>query len=134
MSDEEAPKTFRVARFKSLRALSEAADIPEDFDLHAYFGNAWAVYRGDETHDVELKFTKESAQVVTETIWHHTQRVTRHKDGNVTLQFQVDGLNEILHWILSWAGQVRVQRPEELKTLFIQSLENAIEMQAACGD
>ena len=131
LTDEDSPKTFRVARFKSLRALADGAIIPDDFDLKSYFGNAWAVYRGLESHEVELKFSKESAQVVTETIWHHTQRVTRHKDGKVTLQFTVDGLNEILHWILSWAGRVRVQKPEVLKTLFIQSLENAIEMQAS---
>ena len=52
----------------------------------------------------------------------------RHKDGSVTLSFQVDGLNEILHWILAWSGQVRVQKPDELKELYIKKLEDAIQM------
>ena len=43
------PVTYRVARFRSLRALDAAADVPEDFDLRAYFGDAWAVYRGDRS-------------------------------------------------------------------------------------
>ena len=42
------PVTYRVARFRSLKALDSAADVPEDFDLRAYFGDAWAVYRGDQ--------------------------------------------------------------------------------------
>ena len=130
MADEKVPKTFRVARFKTLRMQTELATVPEDFDLRTYFGNAWAVFRGDQSYDIELKFKPTAAKVVTETIWHHTQKASTHKDGSLTLSFQVDGLNEILNWILSWAGQVRVQKPDELKALFVQTLEDAIQMQA----
>jgi predicted DNA-binding transcriptional regulator YafY len=125
---ETAPKTLRAARFKTLRALDEPASTPEDFDLRKYFGNAWSVYRGDKTHRVELAFAPEAAGVVTETVWHHTQKAKRHADGSATLSFTVDGLDEILHWILSWAGRVRVRKPEELRELFVQTLEDAARM------
>lgn len=131
LADETVPKTFRVARFKALRMRMELATVPESFDLRTYFGNAWAVFRGDQSYDVELKFMPSAAKIVTETIWHHTQKASTHKDGSLTLRFQVDGLNEILNWILSWAGQVRVQKPDELKDLFLQTLEDAIQIQAA---
>ena len=130
MADETVPKTFRVARFKTLRMQTELATVPEDFDLRTYFGNAWAVFRGDKSYDIELKFKPSAAKIVTETVWHHTQKASTHKDGSLILSFQVDGLNEILNWILSWAGQVRVQKPDELKALFVQTLEDAIQMQA----
>lgn len=129
--EDPEPKTFRVARFKAVRMLEESATVPEDFDLRTYFGNAWAVFRGDQSYDIELRFRPTAAKIVTETIWHHTQKAKTHKDGSLTLSFQVDGLNEILHWILSWAGQVRVQKPDELKDLFLQTLEDAIQIQAA---
>jgi predicted DNA-binding transcriptional regulator YafY len=128
---ESLPKTFRVARFKAVRMQAEPATVPEDFDLRTYFGNAWAVFRGDKSYDVELKFQPTAAKVVIETIWHHTQKAKTHKNGCLTLSFQVDGLSEILHWILSWAGQVRVQKPDELKDMFVQTLEDAIQIQAA---
>src|SRR5690606_4142352 len=51
--EDATPKTFRIARFKTLRKLEELATVPEDFDLRAYFGNAWAVYRGDTSYEVE---------------------------------------------------------------------------------
>ena len=130
MADEKVPKTFRVARFKTLRMQMELATVPEDFDLRTYFGNAWAVFRGDQSYDIELKFKPTAAKIVTETVWHHTQKASTHKDGSLILSFQVDGLNEILNWILSWAGQVRVQKPDELKALFVKTLEDAIQMQA----
>jgi len=131
IAGESIPKTFRVARFKAVRMQAEPATVLDDFDLRAYFGNAWAVFRGDKSYDVELKFQPAAAKVVIETVWHHTQKTKSHKNGCVTLSFRVDGLSEILHWILSWAGQVRVQSPDELKDLFVQTLEDAIQIQAA---
>ena len=41
------PVTYRVARFRSLRKLILRSDVPQEFDLRAYFGDAWAVYRGE---------------------------------------------------------------------------------------
>jgi predicted DNA-binding transcriptional regulator YafY len=134
MANEIIPKTFRVARFKTLRLQTERATVPDDFDLRTYFGNAWGVFRGDQSYDIELKFKPSAAKIVTETVWHHTQKATTHKDGSLTLSFKVDGLSEILNWILSWASQVRVQKPDELKDLFIQTLEDAIQIQAMADD
>ena len=134
MADDPVAKTFRIARFKAVRMGVEAASIPEDFDLRSYFGNAWAVFRGDQCYDIELRFGPTAAKIVTETIWHHTQKSKSHQDGSVTLSFKVDGLSEILNWILSWAGQVRVQKPDELKELFVRALEDAIQMQAVADN
>jgi predicted DNA-binding transcriptional regulator YafY len=125
-ADADQPRTFRVARFQTLRMVDQAAAIPECFDLKAYFGHAWAVYRGERTYDVEIQFVPEAAEIVTETQWHQTQKTRRHKDGSVTLTFQVDGLNEILRWILGWAGRARVIRPPELRDLVVEEHRKAI--------
>jgi predicted DNA-binding transcriptional regulator YafY len=128
IAGEPQPKTFRIARFKSLRMLDQQAEVPSDFDLKNYFGNAWAVFRGDQTYEVEISFTPQAARVVTETVWHHTQKVKRQKDGGVTLQFEVDGLDEISHWILTWTGQCRIERPEELRNRIVEQLQRGIAM------
>lgn len=126
--DEVRPKTYRVTRFKSLRALGAIADVPDQFDLKAYFGNAWGVFRGADTFDVELLFSKDAAPLVTETVWHATQQVKQHADGTATLTFQVDGLEEILWWVLGWSGRVKVLAPRQLKELVIGQLKQAISM------
>src|SRR5262249_14243581 len=69
---EASARTFRVARFKSLRMTDCNAQVPDDFDLKSYFGNAWAVYRGQASFDVEILFSKEAADTVTEGVWHQT--------------------------------------------------------------
>lgn len=125
-----APRTYRVARFKTLRMIEETAVIPEDFSLREYFGNAWAVYRGDQTYEVELWFTPEAGRIVSETIWHHTQKSTFHGDGSVTLRFRVDGLEEIANWILSWTGRCKVVQPPELCSRVVSILHKGISLNA----
>ena len=128
VAGETAAKTFRVARFKSLRATEKPADTPDNFDLREHFGNAWSVYRGKHRYDIELKFEPDAAKVVTETIWHHTQKVKKQSGGRVAISFQVDGLDEILHWILTWAGKVTVIKPEVLRKKLNHTLTQALEM------
>ena len=66
--------------------------------------------------------------IVTETVWHHTQKARRHKDGKVTLTFRVDGLNEIVRWVVGWAGRVNVIKPRELRELVTGQLRKALQM------
>lgn len=126
MTHESQPRTFRIIRFKSLRMLGESAVVPDDFDLRRYFGNAWGAYRGERTFQIELLFDREIADVVTETVWHQTQVIRRHSNGTVTLTFTVDGLNEIVRWILGWGGQVKVMSPKELRDIVLVKHRQAI--------
>ncbi|RLS43199.1 MAG: transcriptional regulator [Planctomycetota bacterium] len=124
---EDTPRTYRIVRFKSLRMSDHAAAIPADFDLRDYLGNAWGVFRGSESHEVELQFTKDAADVVTETVWHHTQKSRRNADGTVTMTFTVDGLEEIVRWVVGWAGRVRVTEPKALREKVIDQHRKAID-------
>lgn len=124
------PVTYRVARFRSLRKLALRSDVPEEFDLRAYFGDAWVVYRGGTKYEVELRFSPEAGAVVSETTWHHTQAGRRAEDGTVTLTFLVDGLEEIVWWVLGWSGVVEVVRPPELRELVVEKLRRALDLNA----
>ena len=128
------PRTYRVARFQSLKSLGNAAEIPEDFDLKTYFGNAWGVFRGPEAHEVELVFTPEAAPLVIETKWHTTQAVEKKSDGSALLTFKVDGLEEILWWILGWCGRVKVLNPPRLQQMVVEQLEKALAMNAGTSE
>jgi predicted DNA-binding transcriptional regulator YafY len=125
---EEYPKTYRAPRFKTLRALDTAAMVPDDFNVGAYLDNAWGVYRGEKSYDVELRFSKDAAALVTETRWHHTQQVERDRNGSATLRFTVDGLDEIIWWLLGWAGFVKVIKPRELRTMLTKQLRAGLKM------
>lgn len=120
------PRTYRIVRFKSLRMTDRTVVVPKEFNLQNYFGNAWGVFRGSESYDIELLFSKEAAAIVTETKWHHTQQARRNSDGTVTMTFTIDGLEEISRWIVGWSGRVKVVAPQELRALVIEQHRKAI--------
>jgi WYL domain len=120
-------------RFKSLRSLDQPAMVPNEFDLKSYFSNAWGAHRGDQSDDVEILFTPDTADLVTETTWHPTQKLHRHRDEK-TLRFRVDGLNEIVHWVLGWSGRARVLQPIELRELVVEYLRKALRLNGADGE
>ena len=121
-------KTFRVNRFKSLRKLLRKSDAPSEFDLQSHFGNAWSVYRGSDNHDIELEFSGNAAKIVPETFWHSTQVVLRRDTTSIVVKYNVDGLDEILNWLLRWAGEVKVISPAILKSRLCEKLEAALSM------
>lgn len=128
-TDSIEPRTYRVARFQTACPLDARATIPGEFDLEAYFGNAWNVFRGDHRYEVDVEFTPDAAELVTETVWHKTQHVQRLRDGGVRMMFTVDGLDEIVWWVLSWSGRVKVHQPEPLRTMVIERLQRALQLQ-----
>lgn len=125
---EPTPRNLRVVRFRALRLLDRSADVPDDFDLRAHLSNAWDILRGERSYDVEIHFTKAAAAQVMETRWHHSQKAKRQRDGSVTLSFCVDGLDEILWWLLPWTGFAEVIRPVELRRRFVEQLEQGLRM------
>ena len=130
LDGEVNAKTFRIARFKTLKQVERSARIPPAFDLQEFFGNAWSAYRGEHSFDVHLTFKGTAAKIVTETLWHHTQVSKKLKNGFVEMHFKVDGLDEILNWTLRWTGEMKIESPEELKLRYLERLRSAISLNA----
>ena len=127
---EDAPKTYKLGRFETLEPTDEPGDDAADFDLDGYLGDAWAVFRGGESYDVEVWCPAEGAGRMTETRWHRSQRVERHPDGSVTLRFRVCGLTEVAEWVLSQTPKVRAVAPDALKERVIALLERSLDLHA----
>lgn len=60
---------------------------------------------------VVLKFSPDIADTICERVWHPTQKLTKHKDGSVTLTMRVPVSDELLGWIASWRGYVTTANP-----------------------
>jgi predicted DNA-binding transcriptional regulator YafY len=49
-----------------------------------------------------------------ETRWHPTQTITPHPDGSCLFECEVDGLDEIVWWVLGYGPHAHVLRPTAL--------------------
>ncbi len=89
-------------------------EIPRDFSLKKHLGNAWRMIRGDKTYKVHLRFDAKFAEGIADTHWHETQETQFAEDGSLDFRCRVDGLDEIVWWVLSMGPHCRVVAPKEL--------------------
>lgn len=70
--------------------------------------------RGKKTYTVELWFDPEFADTVSDTHWHRSQEIEWNGDESIVLRCRVDGLEEIVWWVLSYGPHCVVRKPQEL--------------------
>ncbi len=116
-------RTFKLNRIKSLKMLDKCFIDGRNFDPNEYFGRAWSMIPEGKIYTVKLHFTPKVATNVAEVQWHPSQQATRNADGSVTLEFRVDGLGEIIWWVLGYGDQVEVLAPAELRKRVAETAE-----------
>jgi proteasome accessory factor B len=118
--------TLRIGQIRELRMLDKCFVAERKFDLHQYLGKAWSMTPEGRLHLVKLRFTAEAAYDVASVRWHDTQTVTQNDDGSATVEFRVDGLNEIVSWILGYGDRVEVIAPSSIRKRIAQIARNML--------
>lgn len=119
-------RTFKLARIQELNVLDNTYRMDDRFSLDDYLGNAWSFIRGDQRYVVRVRFLPKAAANVGEFIWHRSQQTTMLNDGSLMYEVEVDGLTEILWWILGYGDQAHVIEPEELREMIRRHAENML--------
>ncbi len=108
VSENQAVRTLKLARFSSVVLMEDPFEIPDSFSLDEYLGQAWRMIKGTSgPQRVRIRFSAESAETVAETMWHASQDVIWNDDDTTDMLFDVDGLDEIT---CGCSGTGRTQR------------------------
>ena len=126
-------RTFKLSRIKDLKTLEKYFPVGRDFDLHDYLGRCWSMIPQGQIHNIKLRFLAKVAENVTEVQWHSTQKVALNSDGSATVEFRVDGLGEIIWWILGYGDQVEVLAPKQLRKRVLETAKNMIKLNEPRG-
>jgi len=121
-------RTFKLSRIKELQVTDTSFLGDDNFDVYDYLGKAWSMIPEGRIYNIKLRFLPKVANNVTEVKWHSTQKVTQNSDGSATVEFRVDGLNEISWWILGYGDQVRVLAPKALRDRILQVSKNMVKL------
>lgn len=113
-SGRRAIRKLKLNRFTHLELTGKPYAIPDDFSIERELGDAWRMIGGDKTYQVRLWFDPEFAETIADTHWHRTQHITWHDDGSIHFECRVDGLDEIVWWVLSMGPYCRVEKPRAL--------------------
>ena len=118
-------RTFNIGRILRSEVLDSAYRIPPRFSLERYLGNAWSLIpEKGKPHTVVIRFRKQVAYNVAEVQWHKTQRIIWNDDESLDFHVTVDGLGEILWWVLGYGDQAEVLQPPQLRKMIAEHVEN----------
>ncbi len=120
----ESVCTFKLNRIRELKPTERCFVDGDNFDVNDYLGKAWSMIPEGQLYNIKLKFLPEVAHDVAEVQWHNTQQVTFDEDDSAIVEFQVDGLNEITWWILSYGDKVQILAPKILRQRIIKIARN----------
>ncbi len=117
-SIDRAIRMYNIGRIVSVQLLDGTYKIPVRFNLERYLGDAWHLIREpQQRHEVVIRFQPQVARNVAEVRWHRTQTCRWLDDGSLEFRVTVEGLSEILWWILGYGDQAEVLAPPQLRTM-----------------
>lgn len=116
-----AVRTFHIGRVVESELTDDEYEVPPRFTLKRYFGNAWSMIRERGKRQlVTIRFQPLVARNIAEVVWHATQRLEWNDDGTLDFHVEVDGLREIVWWILGYGKEAEVLQPASLRDMVAQ--------------
>jgi predicted DNA-binding transcriptional regulator YafY len=108
-------RTFVLSRIQSTPTKGPAFSKAIDFSLSDHLMGSFGVFAGEGEHAVRIEFDDFAAQLIRERTWHPSQIVKELSGGRIQLSLQLDSLEEIERWVLSWGEHARVLAPRALQ-------------------
>ena len=102
-----------IHRFKHVEMTDRKFEFPTNYDFEKVFNQAFGIM-GGKAFEVEVEFTGKPAEYVAERTWSADQRIIDLEDGKIRLVFRSSSRVELVPWVLAYAGDAKVIRPEWL--------------------
>ncbi len=112
-------RTFALPRMRNVCITAKRFERPPDFKISSHLGGSFGVFKGHGKHQIRLHFDAFAAQLIAERRWHSSQKIAplgNDADSGIEITMELESLEEIQRWVLSWSGHVRVISPKELLT------------------
>jgi predicted DNA-binding transcriptional regulator YafY len=116
-------KTFTLSQIIDPKPLDHFFDIPTDFKIERHLEQGFGRMHGDQPQEVSLRITPPAAGWIGRSKWHASQKITRDKDGSITLTMQCPITDNLVRWILQMAECVRVEKPKVLREMLLEKVK-----------
>ncbi len=113
-------RIFRIDRMSSARVTGDRFVPQRGFDLDEFLAEAWLVEHGDPCQ-IRIRFSGESARLVTELDWHPSQKIISEGDSHVVLQFYTSGLRELADWVMGFGAEAKILEPPKLREMVVET-------------
>ncbi len=115
---------LNLEHIKRITLSDESFQKDSNFSIEKFLENKWEIL-GGKPYNVKVKFKGVAAKLILSSQHHPKEKVTKQKDGSVIYAINVEGLEEIARWILTFGDEAEVIKPTELRqkiTLIVRNL------------
>ncbi len=102
-----------VHRIQKIQLTERSYVIPNNYDFERDFNQSFGIVK-DDLFNVEILFHGWSASYISERTWSPGQKIVRHRDGSISLNFRASSEPEVISWILSFKDEAKVLKPKWL--------------------
>ncbi len=113
-TDRKDLRTFYLTRLTRPELTNASFTRPKDFNPDKILGGSFNVFKGHEHHDILIEFDAWAADEIRDRRWHTTQQLTHLPDGGCQMKLQLNSLEEIVGWVLSYGAHATVLQPKTL--------------------
>jgi proteasome accessory factor C len=118
-------RTFMLSRINSAYQINEAAREFTADEIDQHFHNSYGIFSGGDQKTADIIFLPGAAHLVAQQQWHPDAKGQWHGDEyHLNLPYNDD--RELLRDLLSYAPNVIVNGPEELKNAYKKRLQDAL--------
>ncbi|MCA1984947.1 MAG: WYL domain-containing protein [Desulfovibrio sp.] len=107
-------RCIAVERIQSLTMEEAHFDPPRDFDPEALLGSAFGVVWA-EPFFLRVKVAATLAPYIKERTWSPSQCITELESGDIVLEMQTSGRQEVKRWVLGMGAAAEVLEPDWLR-------------------
>lgn len=118
-------RTFMLSRISSAVVLADPAEEFADAVLEEHFHNSYGIFSGAETHTAEITFLPGAAHLVAQLRW-HPQATGRWDGDQYHLSLPYNDGRELLRDLLSYAPDVVINAPDELRAAYRKRLQDGL--------
>lgn len=112
---ESGIRVYRLSRISEVRFRSKGFAVRSDYDFGKRYRNAFSAFPGDTTRHVVVRFDARTRPYITETTWHHSQKITPLPDGGIRFEVDVAEPREVMWWSFFWGAGAEILSPEWLR-------------------
>lgn len=120
--EPEYDPLLAIHRIEKLEITDRFFEFPKDYDFASYFNEHFGIIKG-EAFEVAVEFSGWAARYVSERIWSPDQKIVRKKGGKIKLTFTASSKPELIGWILNFAEEARVLKPDWLAEEIMETIE-----------
>lgn len=110
---EDEPVYYRLDRMIDARPSESLGCAPDDWDLDAWVGESFGVWRDEKQH-VVLRILPGAVARARSWRFHRTQSVEEMADGGLRIRFSSGGMRELAEHLFSWGGELVIEEPAML--------------------